>query len=396
MRKLLITMLLVILVSGVALAAHVDPVINEKVKDMKDAALIPVIIQMKEGYKHLDVTPLGGKHRQSYSLINGFFAEIPAKAIEQLAKDPGVFAITYDKEVKPHLNIASPTLNSNFLWQEGYTGQGVTIAIVDSGIYPHADFQNRIIGFKDFINSRTVAYDDNGHGTHGAGCAAGNGAVYDGPAKDASLVGVKVLNSTGSGTVSTIIAGLDWVVANKNAYSIDVVAMTPGSTISQSSNTDPLCAAVRRVWNAGIVVCISSGSSGPNPSTITCPGNEPLIITVGASDDKSTVYVTDDIVASFSSRGPTSIDGWAKPDVVAPGVNVTAPINTSATSYATWSGTSASAHLVAGVCAQYLEAYPTATPDSVKNNLKSSARPLQGYDSNAQGAGLVDAYYAVH
>lgn len=395
MRKLAVALLLLLVLSGIACAAHVDPMINDQVKTSRADALIPVIVQMNQGYRAVDVASLGGKVGHQYNIINGFSAELPAAAIDRLSRDSSVFSITYDKPVQPHLNVASPTLNSNFLWTEGYTGMGVTIAVIDSGIYPHPDFQNRIIGFKDFINGRTVAYDDNGHGTHGAGSAAGNGSFYDGPAKDANLVGVKVLNSSGSGSISTIIAGLDWVVANKNVYSIDILSITLGSTVTQSSTTDPMCTALRNVWNAGIVVCCSAGSGGPYPQSITCPGNEPLIITVGASDDKSTVYVTDDTVASFSPRGPTAIDNWAKPDVIAPGVNITACTN-SASSYVTWSGASASTQLVAGVCAQYLEAYPSATPTTVKNEIKGSARPLQGFDSNAQGSGLVDAYYAVH
>lgn len=395
MRKLSIVLLLLLVWTGVAFAAHVDPMIYDKVKVARTDSLIPVVIQMNPGYQNVDLAKLGGKIGYQYSIINGFSAEIPTSVVEKLANDSSIFSITYDKQVQPHLNVATPTLNSNFLWLEGYTGQGVTIAVVDSGIYPHPDFQNRIIGFKDFINGRTTTYDDNGHGTHGAGCAAGNGTLYDGPAPDANLVGVKVLNSSGSGSVSTIIAGLNWIIANKNVYSIDIVSMTLGSTVTQSSTTDPLCTAVRNVWNAGIVVCISAGTAGPTPGSIACPGNEPLIITVGAADDKSTVYVTDDTIPSFSPRGPTAIDSWPKPDVVAPGVNVTACTNTG-TSYVTWSGCSASTQLVAGVCAQYLEAHPGVTPATVKSDIKGSARPLQGYDTNTQGSGLVDAYYAVH
>lgn len=395
MRKLSIAILMLLVLSGIAYAVDVDPMIYEQTRISRLDTLIPVVIQMNPGYRNVDVVSLGGKMGHQYQLINGFSAEVPSAALEKLANDVSIFAITYDKPVKPHLNVATPTLNSNFLWLEGYTGQGVTIAIIDTGIYPHPDFQNRIVGFKDFINNRTVAYDDNGHGTHGAGCAAGNGTVYDGPARDANLVGVKVLDANGSGMISTVIAGLDWIVANKDVYSIDVLGITMGAIVTQSSTTDPLCAAIRNVWNAGIVVCCSAGSSGPNLQTITCPGNEPLIISVGASDDRSTIYVTDDTVAPFSSRGPSPIDGWAKPDVVAPGINVTACTN-SAANYVTWSGASASTQLVAGICAQYLEAHPGTVPARIKGDIKGSARPLQGYDANAQGSGLVDAYYAVH
>ena len=392
MRKLVLALILVMAISSFAFAANVD---NKLVDVMKSAkGLIPVIVEMNPGAKHADVNALGGKVKDTWTVINGFSADLPVAAINALAKNPNVKAVSFDAEVKVNLNIASQVVESNLLWNEGYDGDGVTIAVVDTGIYPHADFGSRIVGFKDYVNGRTAAYDDHGHGTHCAGITAGAGATYKGMAPHAKLVGVKVLNSAGSGSNSTIINGINWVVANKATYGIKVLSMSLGGTVTQSSTTDPVCAAVRSAWNAGLVVCIAAGNSGPSASTIGTPGNEPLIITVGASDDKNTVSISDDIVASFSSRGPTSYDGWTKPDLLAPGTNIISCKNAS-TGYVSMSGTSMATPLVAGICAQYLEANPTATPATVKSNLKGSCDSL-GYTANVQGSGLVDAYYTVH
>lgn len=389
MRKLVLALILVFAISSFAFAASVD---NKLVDVMKSAkGLIPVIVEMNPGAKHVDVNALGGKDKDHWTVINGFSADLPVAAINALAKNPNVKAISYDSIVKVDLNIASQVVESNALWSEGYDGDGVTVAVVDTGIYPHTDLSGRIIGFKDFVNGRTSAYDDHGHGTHCAGIIAGAGATYKGMAPHAKLVGVKVLNSAGSGSNSTIINGINWVVSNKSTYGIKVLSMSLGGTVTQSSNYDPTCSAVRAAWNAGIVVCIAAGNSGPSASTIGTPGNEPLIITVGAADDKNTVSISDDIVASFSSRGPTPVDGWTKPDLLAPGVNIIS-LKNATTGYVSMSGTSMATPLVAGICAQYLEAYPTASPATVKSNLKGSCDSL-GYTANTQGSGLAKSEY---
>lgn len=393
MRKMLLALVLVLVVSSFAFAADIDSALTSAMKDSN--GLIPVIVQMNPGAKQLDAGTMGGKHGHNFSIIHGFSAELPAAAIEALAKNPNVYAITLDKEVQVNLNVAVPTVNSDDLWNEGYTGQGVTIAIVDTGIYPHQDFQNRIVGFKDFVGGKTAAYDDNGHGTHCAGIAAGNGATYDGPSRDANLVGVKVLDRRGSGSLSTVIQGVEWCVTNKATYSIDIISMSLGATVTQSSKTDPVCEAVRNAWNAGIVVVVAAGNEGPSSYTIGTPGNEPLVITVAASADNGTVSISDDFIASFSSRGPTYIDGWAKPDIAAPGASITACDNRS-TGYVTMSGTSMATPLMAGIIGQYLEANPSASPNSVKTAVKGAGRLLSGYNSYAQGAGLIDAYALVH
>ena len=394
MRKFLLALLLVLAISTLCCAANVDSALTSSMQGAK--GLVPVIVQMNPGAKHVDVAALGGKLGYTYTIINGFSAQLPVSAINALTKNPNVYAISYDKPITIDLNVAVPTVNSDDLWTEGYDGDGVTIAVVDTGIYPHQDFGSRIIGFKDFVNSRTAAYDDQGHGTHCAGIAAGAGVTYKGAAPHAKLVGVKVLNSAGSGSTSTIINGINWAVTNSANFSpaIKILSLSLGGAVTQSSTTDPMCTAVRNAWNAGLVVCVAAGNSGPSASTINTPGNEPAIITVGNSDDRGTTSYTDDIIASTSSRGPTAYDGWIKPDLIAPGTSITSCKNAS-TGYVTMSGTSMATPLVAGIVAQMLEANPTWTPATVKSNLKGSCRSLN-YAANTQGSGLVDAYYAVH
>lgn len=390
MYKIVLTLILICLMSTLALAVHIDPVL---IDSLKDNQRIPVVIMMNPGSKHVDITQMGGKLGHSYSIINGFSAELPVTAIKALENNPHVFSIAFDKEVSVNLDTAVQAINVDDLWNSyGASGLGVKIAIIDTGICQHADFQNRIVSWKDYINDRPAPYDDHYHGTHCAGIAAGNGSTYDGSAKSAYLMGVKVLNSYGSGSWSDVIAGVDWAVNN----GADIISMSLGGSVSQSSTTDPMCAAVRNAWNAGVVVCVSAGGSGSGFYTIGTPANEPAIITVGATDDRGTSSINDDIVASFSSRGPTPIDYWVKPDVVAPGVNITAADGRDCSGYYTISGTSMATPLVAGVCAQILGSYPTKTPNQIKTAIMNTAQDIMN-DANEryiQGMGLVDAYAA--
>jgi len=205
------------------------------------------------------------------------------------------------------------------------TGKGISIAILDTGVAPHPDIENKIVAFKDFVNDKEAPYDDNGHGTHVAGDAAGtgvsSGGKYKGTAPDASIVGVKVLNNDGGAKVSDIIEGIDWVIQNRDKYNIRIINMSIGVP-SAGFQFDPIDKAVERAVNAGIVVVAAAGNEGPKMGTIGgAPGNSPLALTVGAIDDKNTIDKSDDEIAPFSSRGPT-MDGITKPDLVAPGTNI--------------------------------------------------------------------------
>ncbi len=390
--------------------------------------LIPVIVQTQQGLKEKHKTLIvnsGGKIKYDLSLIKGFSADLSASAIEELSKEDDVIGISYDAEVHTCLDIAAPAINAPAAWAAGFTGKGVTVAVVDTGIYPHPDLtqpNNRIVAFKDFINKKTLPYDDNGHGTHVTGIIAGNASMsngqYKGVAPEANLVGVKVLDNTGSGRSSDVIAGIQWVVQNKNAYNIKVMNLSLGAPATESYTTDPLSQAAEAAWNAGLVVVAAAGNSGPAPGTINTPGINPHIITVGAADDRGTVETGDDVIAEFSSRGPT-IDGLTKPDLVAPGVSITSlasdtsylpkknsglggkpgkanqantqgkPTQTTITNYyVTMSGTSMATPMVAGTATLLLEQNPNWTPDDVKRQMMSTAVNL-GFTQNDQGAGEV-------
>ncbi len=364
----------------------------------------------------LNTANLGGSlgchinHRLEF--IDCFSTTVNINTLRNLAAHEAVLKIWYDREVRALLDIATPVVGAPKVWSRGSRGDGVGIAILDTGIFPHPDLvtpHNRIVKFKDFINWRVHPYDDNGHGTHCAGDAAGNGAKsngkYRGPAPMAKLVGIKVLNRKGSGLMSNILAGIQWCIDHRKKYGIRVLSMSLGGKATTSYKDDPLCRAVEKAWKAGIVVCTAAGNEGPGSGTVGSPGINPDVITVGALDDKGTLTITDDSVASFSSRGPTP-DGLTKPDMVAPGVNI---ISLRAPNslldqknrgsrvgqwYISFSGTSMATPICAGVVAAILEKNPGLTPGRVKSLLMSTCRTIN-HDPSSQGAGLVDALAAI-
>jgi serine protease AprX len=302
----------------------------------------------------------------------------------------------FDNDVNAMMDIAGKSMNVDKAWEAGYKGKGTTICIIDTGIAQHADMKDRIIGFKDFVNKKEAAYDDQGHGTHCAGIAAGDGksseGKYSGVAPEASLVGVKVLNANGSGAFSDVISGIQWAVENKDKFGINVISMSLGGYASQSYKDDPVAQAVEAAVEKGIITCVAAGNSGPGEKTIGTPGTAPHVITVGALDDKGTIDRSDDTVASFSSRGP-SIDGLLKPDVLTPGVKITAPKNTGG--YTTMSGTSMANPFTAGLTALLKQAAPTLSPGEVKGVIMGTADNLKNLPHNDQGAGVFDIVEAL-
>ncbi|HEX5324694.1 MAG TPA: S8 family serine peptidase, partial [Capsulimonadaceae bacterium] len=241
---------------------------------------------------------------------------------------------------------------ANVAWQNGVLGDGIGIAVVDSGIGINPDLKGgglggeKLVAWKDFVGGKNAPYDDYGHGTHVAGILAGSGQMsttyntqFPGIAPHANLIGVKVLDSTGAGTTSNVILGIDWCIQNAGAYKIRIINLSLGHPVYESYTTDPLCQEVENAWKAGIVVVVAAGNDGRlNASTTsgvtdncgygTCygsiesPGNDPSVITVGAmkSIDGNRA---DDLIATYSSRGPTMGDDILKPDIVAYGNLVT-------------------------------------------------------------------------
>lgn len=410
----------------------------QKVKD--EDGMIPLIISANNGDEvgaandFIDFT--GAKNVENLHLIDAFAAEVTPEAFDKLVKGaPEGMTFTFDETVtvsdpmeltapekmketleerngpSPMLDNSIRTLGIESLWDQGYKGQGVTIAVIDTGIAPHPDYNDRVKGFKDWVAGKTEHYDDQGHGTHVAGCAQGDGKMsagrFMGPAPEADLVGIKVLDKRGSGKLSDIIKGVQWAVDNKEKYDIDIINMSLGGPGFASYKDDPVAQSVGKAFDAGIVPMVAGGNSGPKPSTIGTPGNHPNAFTVGALDDRGTVTRDDDQVAFFSSRGPTSHDGLTKPDILSPGVAITAanslgsaidraPVPHVGQSYITISGTSMATPVMAGVVAAVLSANPDLTPGQVKDIFTSTADKLEtGADANSQGSGVVDAQEAL-
>lgn len=301
---------------------------------------------------------------------------------------------------------ARSALGLEALLAKGLTGAGVRIAIVDTGVYPHRDLAGRIAAFYDLVRGRRVPYDDNGHGTHVAGLAAGSGAAsggrYAGSAPGAEVVAVKALDRYGAGRTSTLIAAIQWVVREAPRLGVRVLNLSLGTQPAGGCEQDPLCRAVGAAWAAGLVVCCAAGNEGPGAGTVASPGISPHAITVGAMDDRRTPGREDDTLASFSSRGPTP-DGLTKPDLLAPGVAVvslrapgslldkTQPRDRVGPDYLRLSGTSMATPLVAGVCACLLQRDPGATPDAIRAALRAAAQDW-GLPPNDQGAGYLDCH----
>ena len=301
-------------------------------------------------------------------------------------------------------------------WRAGLTGQGVGVAVVDTGIAGDLpDFfaggQSRVIASVVTNPCASDADDRVGHGTHVAGLIAGNSmnnaggrrlrGRYMGVAPRANLISVKVADDTGDTTVLDVINGLQFVVDHRAQFGIRVVNLSLSSTVAESYRTDPLAAAAEAAWFSGIVVVAAAGNDGGAPAaTHYAPGNDPYVITAGALDDKGTSRLDDDEQAPWSSRGVTQ-DGFQKPDVVAPGTRLVAPLAPRGNfaklcrkcvigrKYFRLSGTSMASAVVSGAAALLVERNPGLTPDQVKGALLGTVRAVRG-----QGL-AIDAYAAL-
>jgi serine protease AprX len=367
----------------------------------------------------------GGRVRRAHRAIGALNVVIDAATAEALALDAGVAGVSVDAEVRAGAvtSPASAKTSGAGKARQRYnrSGFGVTVAIVDSGVRPHEDLPaSRIRRFVDFVNGRAEPYDDFGHGTHVAGIVGGAGSVYGGVAPGVDVVALKVLDSTGAGRTSDVIAALEWVAANHATYNIRVVNLSLGHPVYEPASTDPLVQAAEALVRLGIVVVASAGNMGIDPRDqqvgyggITSPANGPSVVAVGAVDTEDTESRHDDRVTDYSSRGPTRFDLLVKPDLVAAGhrvVSLAAPGSTlfdsypalrvsagteSVASYMTLSGTSMAAPVVAGVAALMVDANPRLSAGTVRALLEFTAQHLPRTNLMTQGAGYVNAVGAV-
>ena len=276
-----------------------------------------------------------------------------------------------------------------------YTGRGIGLAVMDTGAYLHPDFRDRIVGFRDVVRGKQKCYDDNGHGTHIMGIAAGDGKLSGGRcrgmAPGAHLIPVKVLDWRGSGTVDQVLAGVEYLLEQQKSLGIRVVNISMGAFDEEGMDEDTtLVRGVERLWDAGMVVLAAAGNNGPGPRTIATPGISRKLITVGCSDDDKETQVDGNRLRYYSGRGPTRAC-VCKPDLVAPGCEIISCNRMTQSNdkpYTVKSGTSMATPMVAGAVACLLEKYPHMTNVQVKLRLRDSCLRLDMPDAK-QGWGLL-------
>lgn len=329
----------------------------------------------------------------TYSTINGMAIQVSADAVSKLSSLPNVKYIEKNVVFHATLDQAAPIIGAPNVWNLGYTGKGIKVALVDSGIDgTHPDLTGRIVEWKDFVAGKTTPYDDFGHGTHCAGIIGGNGNAsngkYKGIAPNVQYIGIKVLGSDGSGSLDNILAGLDYATKSDAR----IISMSLGSETHTQSMDDAVAKAVQ----AGKVVVCAAGNSGPGAKTIGCPADSPDALTVGATDKN-------DQIASFSSRGPNR-DGSVKPDVSAPGKDIvstraagTNPSKAIDNYYLSMSGTSMATPMVSGAIADLLQKQPNLTVAQVKSIMEKTAKPLgSGIPNNDYGYGRISIVNAIN
>ncbi len=408
--------------TGSPSAAAITAEVRHAVAATGTAKVIVQATPATVGAARAAVVDAGGEVLVDLDIVSGFSAVVDAASLEALTSVRGVAHVTLDGDVT--LAHTAPdggmpagdssyveTVGADVLHADGVDGAGVGIAIIDTGVTEVADLAGRVRGALDL----TADGDDTdwyGHGTFIAGIAAGDGASSNGEHAGvdpgAHVVPVKIAGRNGSSDISHVLAAIQYVVSFKDTHDIGVLNLSLGTDSDQSQLLSPLNHAVERAWDAGIVVVVSGGNHGEEgPGRIPKPADDPLVITVGATDSMGTIDRADDEVAGYSSLGPSIADGFEKPDVVAPGshlISLIAPgsdLDTTHTdghvddAHAQGSGTSFAAGVVSGAAALLLDAHPDWTPDQVKEALTSMAAPGPVGHRNVDGHGALDVAAAV-
>jgi serine protease AprX len=399
--------------------------ISKDLQKQSSQPWVNVIVQYRipPSQRHFaKVAAKGGTLQQNLPLINSAAFTVRGSSLAALAKDSNVTYISPDRTVWATAivtDLYDQAVLAPYAWSKNLTGSGIGVAVIDSGITAGRDFTlangtgSRIVYNQNFAGGPNTASDLYGHGTHVAGILAGNGMNsrganfrkrFIGIADNASLINLRVLDQNGAGRDSAVIAAIEKAISLENKYNIRVINLSLGRAVYESYQLDPLCQAVEAAWKAGIVVVIAAGNEGRNDSahtdgygTIAAPGNDPFAITVGAMKPMGTPTRADDLIASYSSKGPTLLDHIVKPDIVAPGnLMISVLASSSATlvkaspknvvavssytangkstaSYFTLSGTSMATPVVSGAVALLLQKNGSLTPDQVKARLMKSA-----------------------
>jgi serine protease AprX len=382
------------------------------------------------------VEAAGGHVGRHIKIIDGFVATVPRDAIAGLRARADVVDVTENRRVKlssydgfnPVTDPGSTDdvvqeTGASAYWAAGYTGAGVDVAVIDSGIAP----VEGLAGYRKVVNGPDYSFeaydyrnrhvDTFGHGTHMSGIIAGrdsdtpswlkapDGSHFVGMAPGARIVNMKVADRYGSTDVVQVLLAMDWVVENHDrpGFNIRVMNLSFGTDGVQDYRLDPLTYAAEVAWRSGIAVVVAAGNKGDGTPQLNDPAYDPYVIAVGASDPKGTTTYADDKVASFSSVG----NATRHADLVAPGksiVSLRAPGSTVAnenpgalvgTRLLRGSGTSQAAAVVSGAAALIVQQRPAITPDQLKALLVDSAQPLTGASVTAQGAGALDLRDAI-
>jgi serine protease AprX len=397
------------------------------------APLASVIVQELPGAQAAAeqlVRDVGGTVGASLGLVGGFEARVPQDSLVTLTSSPSVLAISDNRPL--HLLSTNSTTGydptgdvgsmyntslltgARQLWSQGYTGSGVGVALIDSGVAPvdgmtapgKLTYGPDISTDAPASNLRNL--DEYGHGTHMAGIIAGRDdgvtaaqyvsdtSDFLGMAPDANIVSVKVADALGNTSVAQVIAAIAWVIQHSHELNIQVLNLSFGASSNQPYTSDPLAFAVEQAWRSGITVVTAAGNNGSTSSGLNDPAYDPYVIAVGAADTEGTSATSDDQVAAFSSWGSAS----RTPDLVAPGVHMQSlrvPGSYIDQTYAATgaitprffrgSGTSQATAVVSGAAALLLSGPARYSPDQIKNMLTGSATPLAGQSPLAQGAG---------
>ena len=375
--------------------------------NLSNGETAPVIIYSKRTINEIRDCIIENYGQIKYELpfINAVSVEIPKEKIDKLSTHHMVGAIREDAIVsKTPIFPKAQSVRvrcGNFaddverIYGSRERGKGVGVAVIDTGVSPHYDLvkpMNRIVAFKDLLANRDIPYDDDGHGTHVAGIIAGNGYTsckYTGTAPCANIIAIKALDESGNGSESDILAALQWIVNNGRFFNIRVINLSLGIKVEPPYDDDPLIKGANAAVRCGYSVVTAAGNNAPGKCTINSPGTSPLVVTVGAVDLTHCEDGGEIKVANFSSRGPT-LSGDAKPDLVAPGVEICSLDGKNPKGYAVQSGTSMAAPVVSGVAACLYAMRPELTPAQIKQILVRDAMPLKKEDRYAQGRGLLN------